>query len=89
MVAVEGNLMDVGGESVGMVAECVLDRAEDSFGGRVGEGLGHLACALFEERLEAFHEFADAGFAVCGRGRHRAIGVSHDGLARGDLLHLQ
>lgn len=81
--------MDFGGESVGMVAECVLDHAEDSFGGRVGERFGHLACALFEERLEALHEFTDAGFAVRGRCRHRGIGVSHDGLTRGDLLHLQ
>ena len=56
--------MNFGGESVGVVAECVFDLAEDLFGGRVGECLGHLACVLFEERLEAFHEFADAGFAV-------------------------
>ena len=81
--------MNFGGESVGVVAECVLDLAEDLFGWRVGECLDHLACALFEERLEAFQEFADAGFAVRGRGRHRAIGVSHDGPARGDLLHQQ
>lgn len=81
--------MNVGGEPVGVVAECVFDRAEDLFGWRVGEGLGHPACALLEERLEAFHEFADAGFAVYGRGRDRAIGVSHDRPARGDLLHLQ
>jgi len=66
LVAVEGDLMDVGGESVGVVAECVLDRAEDLFGWRVGERFGHLACALLEERLEACHEFADAGFAGAG-----------------------
>jgi len=64
LVAVEGDLMNFGGESVGVVAERVLDRPEDLFGWRIGERLGHLACALFEERLEAFREFADAGFAV-------------------------
>jgi hypothetical protein len=64
LVAVEGDLMNFGGESVGVVAECVLDLAEDLFGRRVGECLGHLARALFEERLEAFHELANADLAV-------------------------
>lgn len=64
MVAVEGNLMNFGGESVSVIAECVLDLAEDLFGWRVGECLGHLACMLFEERLEAFHELANADLAV-------------------------
>lgn len=56
--------MNVGGESVGVVAERVFDRAEDLFGWCVGEGLGHLACASFEERLEALHELADADLAA-------------------------
>jgi hypothetical protein len=64
LVAVEGDLMNVGGESVGVVAECVFDRAEDLFGWRVGECLGHLACAPFEDRLKAFHELANADLAV-------------------------
>lgn len=81
--------MNIGGESVGVVSECVFDRPEDLVGWRVGECLGHLACALFGERLEPFPEAADAGFAVRSRGRHRAIGVNHDGPTRGDLLHQQ
>jgi hypothetical protein len=64
LVAIEGDLMNVGGESVSVVAECVFDLAEDLFGWRVGEGLGHLACPLFEKRLEAFHELADASLAL-------------------------
>ena len=70
--------MNFGGESVGVVAERVFDLAEDLFGWRVGECLGHLACALFEERLEALHELPDAGLAVVGRCRHEAVGVCHD-----------
>ncbi len=76
--------MNVGGESVSVVAQCVLDLAEDLFGWRVGESFGHLADALFEERLKAFHELADAGLTVWGRCGHGAIGVSHDGLTGGD-----
>lgn len=56
--------MNVGGESVGVVTQCVLDRAEDPFGWRVGECLSHLAYALFQERLEAFHELLDTGLTV-------------------------
>lgn len=64
MVAVEGDLVNVGGESVGVVAERVFDLAEDLFGWRVGERLGHPACAPFEERLEALHELANADLAA-------------------------
>lgn len=74
--------MDFGGESVGVVPQGVLDRAEDLFGRRVGECLGHPARASLEERLEAFHQLPDAGLAVvarCGRG---AVGVGHDGSRR-------
>jgi hypothetical protein len=39
LVTVEGNLVDLGGESVGLVAERVLDLTEDLLGWRVGEGL--------------------------------------------------
>lgn len=56
--------MNFGGESVGVVPQGVLDLAEDPFGWRVGECLSHLAYALFQERLEAFHELLDAGLAV-------------------------
>ena len=56
--------MNVGGESVGVVAERVFDRAEDLFGWRVGQCLGHPACALFEERLKASHDLANADLAV-------------------------
>ena len=79
--------MSFGGESVGLVAERVLDRAEDLFGWRVGEGLGHLACALFQELLEPLHEVLDPGLAVFDRCRHAAVGVCHDRLTGGDLLH--
>ena len=89
MVAVEGNLMNFRGESVGVVAECVFDPAEELFGRRVGECLGHRACALFEERLKAFQELADACLTVCTRCGHKAIGVSHGLLTEGDLLHQQ
>ena len=87
MVAVEGDLMSFGGESVSVVTQCVLDLAEDLFGWRVGENFGHFTRPLFEERLEALHESADAGLAVfcrCGCG---AIGVGHDKAHRRDLLH--
>ena len=87
MVAIEGNLVNFGGESVCVVAESVFDLAEDLFGWRVGECLGHLAGPLLEERLEAFHELADAGLAVFWRYRRGAIGVGHDVLTEGDLLH--
>jgi hypothetical protein len=87
LVAVEGDRMSFGGESVGVVAERVLDRAEDLFGRHVGEGLGHLACALFQERLEPLHEALDPGLAVFDRCRHAAVGVCHDWLTGGDLLH--
>ena len=79
--------MNFGSESVGVIAERVLDRAEDLFGWRVGESLGHLTCPLFQERLEPLHELPDAGLAVVGRGRHGAVGVCHDRLTGGDLLH--
>lgn len=87
MVAVEGDLMNFGGESVGVVAERVLDRAEDLFGWHVGEGLGHLTCPSFQERLEPLHELPDAGLAVFDGCRHGAVGVCHDRLTGGDLLH--
>lgn len=58
--------MNFGGESVGVVTQRVLDVAEDLFGRHVGEGLGHLACSLFQEWLETFHELPDAGLAVRG-----------------------
>lgn len=87
MVTVEGNLMNFGGEAVGVVAKRVLDLAEDLFGWRVGEGFRHFAGPLFEERLEAFHELADAGLAVFDRCRHEAVGVCHDRLTGRDLLH--
>ena len=79
--------MNFGGESVGVVAERVLDLAEDLFGWHVGEGLGHFACPLFEERLEPLHELSDAGLAVFDRCRHGAVGVCHDRLTGRDLLH--
>ena len=46
--------MNFGGESVGVVAECVFDLAEDLFGWRVGEGLGHFACPSLQHGLEPF-----------------------------------
>jgi hypothetical protein len=70
--------MNVGGESVGAVAERVFDRAKDLFGWRVGERLGHLACPLFQERLETVHALSDAGLTAFGRCARRAVGVSHD-----------
>jgi hypothetical protein len=87
LVAVEGDLMNFGGESVGVVAECVFDRAEDLFGWCVGERFGHLACPLFQDRLEVFQEVLDAGRTVFDRCRHGAVGVCHDRLTGGDLLH--
>lgn len=81
--------MNVGGESVGVVAECIFDLAEDPFGWGVDERLGHLACVLFQERLEPFLELADAGLTIFGRCGHGAIGVCHDRLTEGDLLHRQ
>ena len=79
--------MNVGGESVGVVTECVLDRAENLFGWRVGEDLGHLTCPLFQERPEPFHELPDAGLTGFGRCGHGTVGVCHDRLTGGDLLH--
>jgi hypothetical protein len=81
LVTVEGDLMNVGSESVGVVAQRVFDRAEDLFGWRVGERLGHLACPLFQERLETVHQVPDAGLTVFGRCARGAIGVGHDKLA--------
>ena len=78
--------MNFGGESVSVVAECVLDLAEDLFVWRVGESLSHFACPLFQERLEAFHELTDAGLAVFGRGGHGVVGICHDMLTGGILL---
>ena len=89
MVAVEGDLMNVGGESVGVVAGGVFDLAEDPSGWRVGECLGHLACALFEERLKASHALADAGLAVGSRCGHGGVESAMTRLAEGDLLHQQ
>ena len=80
MVTVEGDLMNVGGESVGAVPERIFDRAKDLFGWRVGEHLSHLACPLFQERLETLHKFSNAGLTVFGRCARRAIGVGHDEL---------
>ena len=77
--------MNSGGESVSVVAECVLDLAEDRFVWRVGESLSHFACPPFQERLEAFHELADAGLAVFGRGGHGVVGIGHDMLTGGIL----
>ena len=79
--------MNFDSESVRVVAERVFDRAEDLFGWRVGECLGHRAGPLFEEWFETFHELADAGLPVFWRYRHWGVGVSHDGLTEGDLLH--
>jgi hypothetical protein len=90
LVAVEGDLVDLGGQSVGVVAEGVLDLAEDVLGWRVGERLGHLARPSLQERTESIQESLDASFAVvgglvgCGR-----VGVGHDMLAGGNLLHQQ
>jgi hypothetical protein len=83
LVAVEGDLVNVGGESVGVVAECVFDRAEDPFGWGVGEGFGHLACPALQHGLEPFHEVLDADLTVVGRCGHRAVGVSHGRLTEG------
>ena len=77
--------MSFGGESVGVVAERVFDRAEDLFGWCVGEGLGHFACPAFQHRLESFQEVLDAGFTADGRCGHGAVGVSHDMLTGGDF----
>jgi hypothetical protein len=89
LVAVEGDLMDFGGESVGVVAEGVLDGTEDLVGGRVGEGLGHLACPLVQERAESIHQLPDPGLAVFSRCGYGAVGVCHDVLTGGDLIHLR
>ena len=75
--------MNVGGESVGVVAECVLDRPEDLFGWCVGEGFGHLTCPVCQDGLEPFQELPDAGLTVFGRGGHGAIEVGHDRLTGG------
>jgi hypothetical protein len=89
LVTVEGDLMDFGGEPVGVVPQCVLDLAEDLVGRRVGESLGHPACPLLQERLKAFHELPDAGLAVVAGCRHGAVGVGHDVVTGGDLLRQQ
>jgi hypothetical protein len=89
LVAVEGDLMNFGGESVGVVAEGVLDLAEDPLGRRVGERLDHLARPLLEERSEAIHESADAGLAVFCRCGHGVVGICHDDLTGGNLPHRQ
>jgi hypothetical protein len=67
LVAVEGDLVDLGGEPVGVVAERVLDGTEDLLGWCVGEGLGHLPRPLFQERAESIQELLDAGLTVLGR----------------------
>lgn len=79
--------MSFGGESVGAVAERVLESAEDLFGWRVGEGLGYLTCPSLQHRLEPFQEVLDPGLTVFDRCRHGAVGVCHDRLTGGDLLH--
>lgn len=56
--------MSFGGESVGVVAERVLDRAEDLFGWSVGESLGHLTCPSFQHRLEPYQEVLDPGLTI-------------------------
>lgn len=80
--------MNFGGESVGVVAEGVFDSTEDLFGWRVGESLGHLAYALFQEWLEPLRELPDAGLAVFEQCRSGRAGVCHDQFTvRRDLLH--
>lgn len=75
--------MNFSGESVSVVPQRVLDLAEYLFGGRVGEGLSHLAYSLFQEWLETLHELPDAGLAVFCRGGNWVVSVCHDMLAGG------
>jgi hypothetical protein len=86
LVAVEGDLVNFGSESVGVVPQGVLDLTEDLFGWRVGEYLGHPACPLLQERAEAVHQLPDAGLTVVAGCGHGAVGVGHDVFTEGDLL---
>jgi hypothetical protein len=87
LVAIEGDLVNVRSESVGMVAEGVLDRTEDLFGWRVDECLGHRAGTLLEQRLDPVLEPPEPRLTVFDRGGNGTVRVGHGRLTGGISRH--